>query len=43
VQNNCGVCVKHVVPNVAGSSLAIKLSTTAPAWKTAQVAWFVVY
>jgi hypothetical protein len=42
VQNNAGVSVAYVVPNVAQSKIAINLNKVVPSGKTAKVAWFVI-
>jgi hypothetical protein len=42
VQNNAGVSVAYVVPNVSGSKITINLDKVVPVGKTAKVAWFVV-
>jgi hypothetical protein len=42
VQNNAGVAVAYVVPNVALSKITINLDTVVPVGRTAKVAWFVV-
>jgi hypothetical protein len=42
VQNNAGVLVAYVVPNVAQSKITINLNKVVPSGKTAKVAWFVV-
>jgi hypothetical protein len=42
VQNNAGVSVAYVVPNVSGSKITINLDKVVPSGKTAKVAWFVV-
>ena len=42
VQNNAGVSVAYVVPNVSLSKITINLDKIVPSGKTAKVAWFVV-
>jgi len=42
VQNNAGVSVAYVVPNVAQSKITINLNKVVPSGKTARVAWFVI-
>lgn len=42
VQNNAGVSVAYVVPNVSLSKITINLDKVVPVGKTAKVAWFVV-
>jgi len=42
VQNNAGVSVAYVVPNVSQSKITINLNKVVPSGKTAKVAWFVV-
>ena len=42
VQNNAGVSVAYVVPNVSLSKITINLNKVVPSGKTAKVAWFVV-
>jgi hypothetical protein len=42
VQNNAGVSVAYVVPNVSLSKITINLDKVVPSGKTAKVAWFVV-
>jgi hypothetical protein len=42
VQNNAGVSVTYVVPNVSLSKITINLNKAVPSGKTAKVAWFVV-
>jgi hypothetical protein len=42
VQNNAGVWVAYVVPNVSLSKITINLDKVVPSGKAAKVAWFVV-
>ena len=42
VQNNAGVSVAYVVPNVSLSKITINLDKVVPSGKTAKVGWFVV-